>query len=717
MKPTRRDLFKSVGALIVSFSFRPLHGQPSVPPPFDVDAFIAIHADGSVTLSTSKVDPGTGLTTAYRQLAAEELRIPVDRFHVVQGDTFTTPNHGGTGGSTGIPRGGADVRRAAATARRAILELGSSKLNQPAASLTLAEGQVRPLAGGPGVAIAALIGGRHFNLKVDPAVPLKKPADFQVIGQPILRTDLPFKATGRLPYVQDHSIPGMLYGRVVRPPAIGARLLSVDESSVSHLPGVRVIRVENFLGVVAEDEWAAIRAARELKASWSTETPAFRTDSFHSTLASAPVERSQTVVEQGDATPNPAHKQLSATFYWPFHGHTSLGPSCALANVQSGSTTVWSSTQDTYGLRNLVARTFRFAPEKVHVIYMDGSGSYGSNGAFDCACDAVLLSRAVNRPVRLQWMRHDEHGWDPKGPAQLIELRASLDDRGNIAAWESKATGSTGPQWTETLLGPTAAGIEPPTPRPGATPTTQNLDPPYAIPNLRVTSHAIANTPIRLSNLRAPLKIGNVFAVESFVDELAAAANEDPVAFRRKGLSDPRALAVIDRAAHMIGWQPRASAARTGTGRGFAYVRYKNAENYVAIAMEVAADRTTGRILVRRIVCAHDCGLIVNPDGLRNQVEGNILHSLSRSLHEEIAFERGHVTSSDWASYPILRFPEAPAVEVALIDRPNRPSWGAGEAAGAPVTAALANAVFDATGVRLRRVPFTTANFLAAVKS
>jgi CO/xanthine dehydrogenase Mo-binding subunit len=371
-------------------------------------------------------------------------------------------------------------------------------------------------------------------------------------------------------------------------------------------------------------------------------------------------------------------------------------------------------------LRSLLAKLFNISPENLQVNYMDGSGSYGSNGAYDAAAEAVLLSRAVGEPVRLQWMREDEHAWDPKGPAQLLELRGGIDAAGKIVAWESKASGSTGPQWTGSLLGPTSASLPSGQQHSGGSPVTQNLDPPYSIPNLLVTSRALNDTPIRLSNLRAPGKMGTIFAVESFTDELASAAAIDAVAFRRRDLTDPRALAVIDRAAAMIGWQPRPSpnkqmlqttSGQNGLviGRGFAYVHYKQAESYTGMAMEVAVDRARGKVTVRRVACAHDCGLIMNPDGLLNQVEGNIVQALSRALHEEVTFDGTHVTSVDWNSYPILRFPEAPAIQVALLDHPDQPAFGAGEASGTPVAAALANAIFDATGVRLRTVPFTAA--------
>ena len=737
MKPdrgaTRRDLLQAGGAIIVSLAIRapwfasalaqnpPARGPAAAAPA--LDQFLAFHADGSVTISTSHVDVGTGISTVYRQIVAEELGIPVDRFRVVQGDTAAVPDHGGTGGSSGVPRGGADIRRAAATARRALLDLGAKQLKRPASELTLEAGEVLPAAGGSGVAIAALIGGKRFEIPVDPAAPSKNPSTYRVVGKPIARADLPAKAAGRHVYVQDHSVPGMLHGRVIRPAAVGARLISVDEASIRAIPDVRVVRIESFLGVVAKDEWAAIRAARELKATWSDPASTFTTEGLERAMASAPVEREQTAVERGDAAAamSTAAKRVSATYYWPFHGHTSLGPSCAIADVNDSGTTVWSSTQGTFGLRNLIATTFQIPREKVRVVYLDGSGSYGSNGAYDCAADAVMLSRAVGKPVRLQWMRQDEHAWDPKGPAQLLEVSAGLGPDGALIAWESRVTGAAGPQWTEGLLGPTAAGLIKEQARPAGVPTTQNLDPPYAVANQRVAARGIGSTPIRLSNLRAPGKIGNVFAVESFIDELADAANVDPLTFRRKGLADPRALAVLERAANMIDWQPRpARRVRTGdvlTGRGIAYVRYKQAEKYVAMAMEVAVERATGKVTVKRIACAHDCGLIMNPDGLRNQVEGNILHTLSRTLHEEIAFSNSRVTSVDWARYPILRFPEVPVVEVALIDHPDQPPYGAGEAACAPVAAALGNAIFDATGVRLRAVPFTAARVLAAWKA
>jgi nicotinate dehydrogenase subunit B len=718
MSATRRSFFRKGGALVVSFAFERillntgldigrLNAQGPATAPSNLDDYLAIHADGTATIFTSHVDPGTGISVVYRQIAAEELGIPVERFSLIQGDTTETPNHGGTGGSSGVPRGGSDIRRVAATARQALLSMASTKLDRPTSELTLEGGEVRPIPGGKGVAIAALIGNKRFNLKVDPKAPLKSPATYTVVGKPILRTDLPGKATGHHVYVHDFSLPGMLHARVIRPPSFGTRLLSVDKASVRAIPGVRIIRIESFLGVVATDEWAAIRAARELKVTWSEGQTLPSSATLEQDMRQATPEREQSVLSRGDTTAGlaGAAKQLSAIYFWPFQSHASLAPSCVVADVKDSGIHVWSSTQDAFGLRNIVAKVLGTPADKIRVTYLDGSGSYGSNGAYDAAADAVLLSRAAGQPVRLQWMRHDEHALDPKGPAQFLEVRGGLDTTGNIVAWETRASAFGAPQWADAQLGPIAAGLPSGLPRPLAPPTTQNLDPPYDIPNLRVDARLLKTLPIRTSNLRAPSKIGNTFASEGFTDELAVAAGMDAVAFRRRGLTDPRALAVIDRAAAMIGWQPRPSPNPSrGTGRGFAYARYKQAENYVAMAMEVEVDKA-GKIKVKRIVCAHDCGLIVNPDGLRNQVEGNILHTLSRSLHEEVIFDADHITSVNWASYPILRFPEVPAVEITLLDHPDQPAWGAGEAACAPVAAALANAVFDATGVRLRNAP------------
>jgi CO/xanthine dehydrogenase Mo-binding subunit len=514
----------------------------------------------------------------------------------------------------------------------------------------------------------------------------------------------------------------MLHGRVFRPPSVGAKLVSVNEASIRQIPGVQVVRLDSFLAVVASNEWAAVRAARELKAEWSDWQGLPGSSDLPRSLRSGAVERDETLVSRGDsaAALPAAAKQLSATYYWPFQSHGSLGPSCAVAEVRPDGATVWSASQGAHGLRATLARTFGIPQNKLRVIYMDGAGSYGTNGTDDVAADALLLSKTVGKPVRVQWMRGDEHAWDPKGPPQLLDLRAGLDSEGRIAAWETEMWLPASLPGTRPLLAADGAGLTQPRGQ-NAGQISQNADPPYGVANLRVVTHWLKEAPLRISNLRAPGKIANVFAVEGFTDELAAAAGVDALEFRLRGLSDPRAIDVLKRATDMFGWQARPSPnrqAREGgllVGRGLAYMRYKQAENYVAMAMEVSVDPANGEVRVRRITCAHDCGLVINPDGLRNQIEGSIVQTLSRSLHEEVKFDRSRVTSVDWATYPLLRFPEAPAVEVALLDRPNLPPLGAGEAATAPVAAALANAIFDATGVRLRSVPFLAERVKAAL--
>jgi nicotinate dehydrogenase subunit B len=695
----RRDFIRTGGAIIVSFAFdAALPGIISAQTsdlgkpvdPREVDSFLAIHTDGSVTIYTSKVDVGTGLKIAMSQVVAEELDIPVDRISVVEGDTALTPNQGGTGGSTGIPQGAAELRRAAATARQALVKLGAQ----------------------PGGNIGALAGGKRLNLKVDPNAPLKDPKTYTVVGKPIPRPDLPDKCTGRNVYVQDHTLPGMLHGRVIHPPAIGVNLMSVDESSIRAIPNVRVVRIQDFLGVVAPDEWAAIRAAKELKTTWTESQSLPGSDNLDVHVRNSAPDRDETIVNKGDAAAAFAGsvKQLSALYVWPIQSHASLGPSCAVADVRTDGTTIWTASQGPHGMRTSFSRIFGIPEDKLRVIFLDGSGSYGSNGNDDAAADALLLSRAVGKPVRVQWMREDEHGWDPKGPPQVLEVRGGIDRDNRINAWDMQMWLPMNIQGTRPLLSVDAAGITQPHGQ-GAGLMSQNGDAPYLASNVRVTVHWLKGTPLRPSNLRAPGKIANVFAVESFTDELAAAAGVDPIEFRLRALTDPRGIDVIKRAAEMIGWEGRPSPNRHPTnsnivtGRGFAYARYKQAENYVALAMEVAVDRKAGKINVRRVTCAHDGGLVVNPDGLRNQIEGSILQTLGRTLHEEVKFDRSRVTSVDWASYPILSFPEVPSVEVALLNQPGLAPLGAGEAATAPVAAALANAVFDATGVRLRRVP------------
>jgi CO/xanthine dehydrogenase Mo-binding subunit len=665
------------------------------------------------------------MRVAIAQMVAEELGVDTARVGVIDGDTSRCPNTGGTGGSTGLTRGGTAARQAAATARQALLALAATRLKRAPADLTIVNGEVRPIAGGRGIAIGALVASERLSVPVDPKAPLATPTRYSRVGQSPRRPDVPAKCTGRYQYIQDFSVPGMLHGRVIRPPSPGASLVSVDESTIVHIPGVRVVRLESFLAVAAADEWASIRAARELKTTWTAWSGLPGHQNLERYLREGVVDRDQALVHRGPGGPvgesDPqaralesalagAHFKLSATYFWPCQSHASLAPSCAVADVQGDGATIWTSSQVTYGLRATLSRVFGLTPERVRVVFVEGSGSYGTNGADHAAADAVLLSKTLGKPVRVQWSRQDEHAWDPKGPQQLLDLRAGLDASGRIVAWDTQMWIPTNRRGARILLAAQSAGI----PQDGgrdAAGIFENGDPAYAADHVRVLAHWMRDTPLNPSNLRAPGKPANVFAVEGFTDEIAAALKVDPLEFRIARLSDPRAHEVLARGAKTFGWHarpsPNPSRPATGplVGRGMAYARYKQAENYVATFMDVAVDRDTGRITVRRVVCAHDCGLVVNPDALRNQIEGGIVQTLSRALHEEVQFDASRVTSADWASYPILTFPEAPAVEVILVPRPEAPLWGAGEASTVTVAAALANAVYDATGVRLRRVP------------
>lgn len=730
---SRRTILKG-GALTVGFALARLPtnalGQSAMMAPRlvdlqQVDSFLAVNGDGTVTVFCGKVDLGQGLRIAIRQIVADELGISVENINYVEGDTALTPDQGRTSGSTGIQRGGMQIRQAAATARKALFELAAQRLNAKADDLVAVDGEVRPRSGGAGTHFSELIGGRRFDLKLDPKAPLKDPATYTVVGKPLPRPDVPAKCTGSFTYVHDFRLPDMVHARVIRPPAIGANLISVDENSIRHLPGARVVRIKDFLAVIADEEWTAVRAAGALRARWSEWSGLPEQDMLVSALRGTPDIADEVLVTKG--APGSSHpegaKALGATYFWPMQSHASIGPSCAVADVRADTATIWTASQGTHGNRNTFARFLGLPREKVRLIYLDGSGCYGMNGHEDAAADAAILSQAVGRPVRVQWSREDELGWDPKGPPQLLDIFGTVGPEGHILQW---STEMWLPEITRglpniPLLSPTAAGLDQVRGmQPGL--VSQNGDPPYAADNIQVVVHWLKNAPLRPAPLRSPGKPANCFAVESFTDELAAAAGLDPVEFRLRKLDDARGIEVIQRAAELMNWQARSSPTNTKNaavahGRGIAYVHYKHSETYVAIGMEVAVERASGRIKVERVACAHDCGQIINPDGVHAQVEGSILQTLSRVLMEEVQFDRSHVTSVDWSSYPIIRFTDIPKLDISLIDRPALPPLGAGEAACAPVGGALANAVFDATGARLRTVPFTPERVRAALKT
>jgi len=717
---SRRDFIKAGGALVVTLGVpgsaiaQRLAAIGAAPGKTvdagEVDGFLAVHQDGSVTLYSGKVDLGQGLRIAIAQMAAEELGIGVGRITLVEGDTALTPDQGPTAGSSGVMRGGVQIREAAATAREALIAMAAERLGMPASELDAVNGEVRPKAGGSGIGFGELVGDRRFGMKVDKKAPLKKPASYTVVGKPLPRPDIPAKVTGTHTFVHDLRLPGMLHGRVVRPASVGATVVSLDESSIASIRGARVVRIGNFVGVVAPDEWDAVTAARKLNVAWSDARTLIGNDAVRDWMRSGPFESDQSLTKKGDALGALASMtdRVSASYYWPLQTHGSMGPSCAVADVREGRATIWTASQATHRFRPTFAKILELPQDAVRLVYVDGAGCYGMNGHDDAAADAALLSKAVGKPVRVQWTREDEHGWDPKGPPQLLALEGALSSDGSIAAWRTemwlpKATANLP---NVPLLGPQDAGIA----QVAGISTgliSQNGDPPYAVPHVDVLVHWLKDSPLRPSNIRAPGKIANIFAVESFTDELAAKANADPVEFRLRGLTDPRGIEVVKRAAALIGWQRRTGGAPTGSGRGFAYAHYKHNETYVAMAMEVDVDRPSGAIRVRRVACAHDCGLVINPDALKAQIEGNIVQTLSRTLHEEVKFDAARVTSVDWKSYPILTFPEAPEILIDLVVRPDEPPLGAGEASTVTVPAALANAVHDAVGVRLRTVPFT----------
>lgn len=716
---------QSFGVLTIGFQLPSVHAQiplatRSTLDVNEVDGYFSIHADGRITLYCGKVDLGQGIRIAIPQMAAEELGIDVAKIQMIDGDTALTPDQGPTAGSSGIMRGGVQIRQAAATARQALIAVAATQMNVPIDSLDAIDGEIRPIGGGKGIAFQNLIGNQQFKLKIDSKAKLRNPNTYRYVGKGLPRPDVPAKVMGTHVYMQDFSLPGMLHARVIRPQSVGSRIISVDESSIKRIGKARIVRIEDFLAVVAEDEWDAQRASVALKVQWSLEKNLLGHAGVKDWLRKGPFESTQTIMKKGDVQQglSQSTQKIQASYYWPVQSHASMGPSCAVADLSDGQqAVVWSASQATHRLRGIIARLMGIPNDKVRVIYLDGAGCYGMNGHDDASLDAALISKAIGKPVRVQWTRQDENIWDPKGPPQLIDIEGGVSADGKIAAWKTvmfipKATAQLP---NIPLLGPQSAGIKQ---LMGISTglISQNGNPPYSTPHVEVSANWHKDAPLRPSNIRAPGKIANCFALESFTDELSHLAGVDPLEFRLQGISDARGIEIIQRTAKLIGWKKRNTLVtkRSGTqlkGRGMAYMHYKGNETYVGVAMDVVVNTQTGVIQVKRLACAHDCGLIINPDGTQAQVEGNLLQTLSRTLHEEVKFDKSQVTSSNWATYPILTFPQVPEILIDLIDRPFEPPLGAGEAAATPIPAALANAVFDACGVRMRTAPFTPAQF------
>ncbi len=731
---SRRDLLKGTGALVVAFSLagsrvaaiaQELPAAKSVALD-QVDSFLAIDKDGMVTVYAGKVELGTGVRTGLTQIVADELDVPMTDINVIQGDTALTPDQGATYGSLSIQVGGVQIRQAAATARSALLDEAAKHLGAAKEDLVVTDGKIGAKSGGATVTYAELVGGKQFTLNVDPAAPVKNPADYKVVGKPMARLDIPGKLTGQFTYMQDFRVPGMLHGRAVRPPAIGAKLESVDEASVQDIPGiVKVVRDGNFLGVVAQSEWSAVRAAREIRATWSKSETLPDEKKIWEHVRATKIVKDDVTSNIGDSAAAMAAegKKLSATYDFAIHTHGSIGPSCAITEFKDGKLISWSASQATHTLRKQLAKMFSMPVEDVRCIYVDGSGCYGRNGHEDAAADSAMLAKAVGKPVRVQWSRADEHGWDPKGPPTLIDLRANLDASGNVMAWEAEFFIPQGGAGTVDLVAATLADM----------PVDHVLSPGgiignsaigYKFPNIKTVCHRLETTPLRPAWIRTPGRMQNTFANECFIDEIAAATNVDPLALRLRYTdpADKRGLEVLDRVAKLAKWQPRPSPQKDvggniARGRGISYVKYELVRTYIGAVAEVEVNRSTGDIRVTRFYVVHDCGQVINPNGVKAQIEGNVIQTVSRTLKEQVTYDRSMVTSLDWASYPILTFAEVPEIVIELIDRPTEKPWGAGEPTAAVVSAAISNAVFDATGVRLRSVPFKRDKVMAALQS
>ena len=726
---TRREFGAAVaGGIVIAFSLR---GTPMAKTrarlPGDLqrdrmlDAWLRFDADNTVTIFTGKVELGQGILTALAQIAAEELGMQPGQIVMISGDTARTPDEGFTSGSRSIEDSGAAIRAACAEARDIMIKLAADRLSWSFDQINIEDG-----------VIYALPSLRHMTYgDLAASVDLHRPASgkvapapaggHRVVGKPVPRRDIPGKVTGRPAYVQDLRPRGMLHGRIVRPPRYHGILAKVDVAGAKALPGVvAVVRDGSFLGVIAEREEQAVRARAHLlrTSQWIGGDDLPDPRKLFDDLVNAD-SQDQAVSSKKPPPPSGIARMFEATYTKPYTAHASLGPSCALAQFEDGALTVWTHSQGVFPLRRDLANALKLSEQAIHCIHVEGAGCYGHNGADDVALDAALLARAApGKPVRVQWMRDDEFAWEPYGPAMVMKAKASLAG-GRIVDWAYDVWSTThstrpGSPGGNNLLASwyLAQPLEPTSGWGGG--AARNAVPLYEFPGQRVTNHFVATAPLRVSSLRSLGGYANIFALESFMDELAAAANADPVEFRLAHLKDKRAVAVIEAAAKAAAW--KASDKGDGThGRGFAFARYNNAAVYLAVAARLSLDRNSGRLQVVRVHAAADAGQIINPDGLKNQIEGGITQAISWTLHEEVKFDRNGIVSREWLSYPILTMPEAPRIDTVLLDRPDEPALGVGEAALGPAAAAIANAFAHATGKRLRDLPFTPARVKAAL--
>ena len=743
----RRTLLKSgAGALVVGFSavatlahaaggatapaLRPAKGVAKDM----VDSFVSIEPTGKVTIFVGKVDLGTGTKTALAQMAADELDVAFEQIEMVMGDTATTPDQWITGANLTIAQGGGELRKACATARAALLTRASAKLGAPVADLQVNRGVVS-LKANPSKSVTysdLMQGITTTELKVDTKAVNKPASEYRVVGKSIPRVDIPAKVTGEFMYVHDVRLPGMLHARVVRADDLGAKLEAVDDSDARKVTGfVQTVRKGDFVAVIAKNEWGAIKAARALKLKWSTGTGLPDKATIFDYWRNQPIAKEDQTQKVGDAPAAllSSAKRVKASYEFAVQTHASIGPSCAVADFKNGKLVVWSPSQATHSMQSELASITGLPLEKIRLLYVDGSGCYGRNGHEDATADAALIATLIGKPVRVQWMRADETARAPKSPPRAIDMEAGFDQDGNLVAWSGDFHIALNhivafKPLDFPLLAATDVGMAKPGNWVGF--LFQNAGAPYAVPNIRVNTRHVEKAFFRSAHLRSPGRIENTFANESFMDELAAAAQSDPAEFRLKHIKDPRAVAVIRAAMKRANWQTRighnaapANQAKgdIAKGRGIAYVRYNNTTTYVTAVAEVEVDRKTGDVRVSRVCIGHDCGQIINPDGLANQIEGGVIQTVSRTLMEQVEWDKTKVTSVDWATYPILRFPDAPRVEVDMINTPGEVSWGAGEPTATAIPAAIANAIYDATGARLRSIPFTPDKVQAAMAS